>query len=102
MAQFELTEIGLLVLSLLTTRTHGYDIMKTIDNDLEGEVRIGPATLYTTLSKLVASGLCLFEQEGAKKLYRITNKGYDVLIHEFDKKRFVLDYIGERLQQNEN
>jgi DNA-binding PadR family transcriptional regulator len=97
MAQFELTEIGLLVLSLLTTRTHGYDIMKTIENDLEGEVRIGPATLYTTLSKLVASGLCLFEQEGNKKLYRITNQGYDVLLHELQKKQLVLDYIEERV-----
>jgi DNA-binding PadR family transcriptional regulator len=36
---------------------HGYGIMLAIEEMTAGEVRMGPGTLYTTIKKLLASGL---------------------------------------------
>lgn len=97
MAQFELTEIGLLVLSQLTKPVHGYDIMKTIEEDFKGEVIIGPATLYTTLSKLVGLGFCQYKHVSNKKVYELTALGLQVLTNELEKKERVLTYIKKRM-----
>lgn len=97
MSQFELTEIGLLVLSQLSHPVHGYDIMKTIEEDFKGEVIVGPATLYTTLSKLVGLGFCQFKNVSNKKVYELTPLGIQVLTKELEKKERILTYIKERM-----
>jgi DNA-binding PadR family transcriptional regulator len=99
MSQFELTEMGLLVLSQLTTKVHGYDIMKNLEETLSGAVTIGPATLYTTLSKLVTAGWCEYEHVGNKKVYGITKAGHLVLQKEYEKKERILHVIKERIDQ---
>lgn len=45
------------ILSSVTDEKHGYLIMKTIEKLTNNEVSIGPASLYTTLKKLLAADL---------------------------------------------
>ena len=95
----ELTEIGCLILSTLVVPTHGYEIMKHIDQALEGQISIGPATLYTTLSKLVNAQLCSYVETANKKVYTITDSGKILLEEEVKKRELTLKFMHAQLQK---
>jgi DNA-binding PadR family transcriptional regulator len=97
----ELTEIGCLILSTLIEPTHGYEIMKSIENEFNGHLSIGPATLYTTLSKMVKAELCSFEEVANKKVYLITNKGKSVLTEEVNKRQQALQFMINQLSKGD-
>jgi DNA-binding PadR family transcriptional regulator len=46
-----------IVLALLDGEMHGYALMRRVDEMSNGAVRLGPGTLYGTLSRLVDDGL---------------------------------------------
>lgn len=95
MKTFEMTELSALILSTLTQPIHGYDIMKVIESDLGDYQSIGPATLYTTLSKLLKAKLCTYTVDGKKKVYTITPLGRDVLHREIQKHEKMVTFMKE-------
>jgi len=95
----ELTEISCLILSTMSAPTHGYEIMKSVEADLEGRVSVGPATLYTNLSKLVDAGLCVFTEVANKKVYEITTLGKTVLDQEVEKRRRILAFMENQMEK---
>lgn len=97
MTKPELTEISVLILSTLTKPIHGYEIMKQIDDALGSVLSVGPATLYTTLSKLLKAGFCQYRTEGKKKVYHLTEKGKQVLHEEYEKRVLMLDFLKKQL-----
>lgn len=97
MTKPELTEISVLILSTLTKPVHGYEIMKRIDDDLGSVLSLGPATLYTTLAKLLKAGLCTCENQGKKKVYHLTAYGVQVLKEEYEKRQKMLLFIKKQL-----
>lgn len=61
--------------------------MSKIEEMTCGDVRIGPASLYTTLKKLSeVSFISLLREEGGKKVYHITDEGLLALRIEIDKR----------------
>ncbi|HEU0123640.1 MAG TPA: helix-turn-helix transcriptional regulator [Bryobacteraceae bacterium] len=46
-----------ILLALSDQERHGYSIMREVAVRSDGEVRIGPATLYTTIKRLLGEGL---------------------------------------------
>jgi DNA-binding PadR family transcriptional regulator len=65
------------LLSLLDSDRHGYGIMQDVERLTDGEVRLGPGTLYTAIARLVASGFiedCESDDERRRR-YAITKKG---------------------------
>ena len=91
--QGQLTDLAYLVLVALTTPRHGYRIMAQIEEMTGGSVRIGPATLYTTLKKLVeANFIRLLAEEDTKKVYCITEEGFTALQIEIDKRERYATY----------
>ena len=91
----QLTDLVYLVLASLTKPRHGYMIMQQIDHLTDGEVSIGPASLYTTLKKLTDAGyISLVSDEEKKKTYHITQGGLENLEIEI-KKRERLAYYGK-------
>jgi DNA-binding PadR family transcriptional regulator len=46
-----------LVLALLEGETHGYALVRRVEELSAGAVRMGPGTLYGTLNRLLADGL---------------------------------------------
>ena len=74
-----------ILLSLLEER-HGYGIMQRVETMTEGRIKIGPGTMYGTLSKLEAQQLISqVEEVDRKKIYKITDKGLSLL--KFELKR---------------
>lgn len=81
------------VLVALTDREmHGYAIMGAVERSSSGVVRMGPATLYGTLKRLVEAGLAVelphrpaAEDDQRRRYYRLTSLGQKVCIAEADR-----------------
>lgn len=81
---------------------HGYAIMQTVEVSSGGLVKMGPATLYGTLKKLVDLGLA--EEVGApdvdadqrRRYYRLTGLGQRVCLAEADR----LAGLADRTRRN--
>lgn len=73
-----------ILLSLTDGPRHGYAIAKESAERTQGEVRLGPGTLYGTLGRIVAAGLVSEADGGAdaderRRFYRITPLGREVI-----------------------
>jgi PadR family transcriptional regulator PadR len=77
-----ITEAGYYILAALRERPrHGYGVMRDVEQATSGRVRLGVATLYENLRRLLNQGL--IERAGEedvgraqpRKLYRITGAG---------------------------
>ncbi|AJD31294.1 PadR family transcriptional regulator [Clostridium sporogenes] len=90
----ELTDSAFYILSSVIEKKHGYLIMKTIEKFTNNEVTIGPASLYTTLKKLLKAGLVELNSnvDENKKVYRITDKGKEMLIKEINRKKQMITF----------
>ena len=81
-----MTETGFYILLCLRNENHGYGIVRQTEQLTEGQVRLGPGTLYGSLAKMEKDGLIRFvREEENRKIYHITPLGSQVL--ELEKKR---------------
>lgn len=72
---------------------HGYLIMQQVSVLSDGKLRMGPATLYTTIQRLVDQ-LLIEETDkdagGRRRYYRLTGSGQELLRAELDRQDAVL------------
>src|SRR5919201_1220163 len=73
------------LLSLADGERHGYAILKDVQHQTEGRVRLGPGTLYGTLQRLMELGW-VEETEGPpqpvderRRYYRLSRAGREAL-----------------------
>ena len=74
-------------------------IMQKVAEITNNSIIIGPATMYTTLGKMV--GVNWIEEkdiDNSKKEYHITKKGYEVLMKDFEKREFLLNVADNLLR----
>lgn len=87
-----------ILLALSTKERHGYGIMKQVELDSQGKVKMGPGTLYGSLSRMMETGLIA---ESEKKIdptmdderriyYKITDQGKKSLDGELERYREVV------------
>lgn len=83
---------------------HGYAIMKQVEADAEGAVKMGPGTLYGALSRMMKAGLVV---ESGKRIdpqmdderriyYTITPAGRQALNDELQRYRGVVELARRR------
>ena len=65
------------LLALLPGARHGYGIMQDVEALTDGDLRLGPGTLYTAIKRLVNAGLIEECEADAdrRRCYRVTRKG---------------------------
>src|SRR5215467_2591995 len=72
-----------ILLALASSEKHGYEIMKQVKQDSQGQVKMGTGTLYGSLKRMLADGLIeeagerpdpTFEDE-RRRYYRLTDLG---------------------------
>lgn len=105
MARKSALETGILndsafyILSTLMEANHGYLIMKIIEESTQGTVVIGPASLYTTLKKLLDSELIQRNKtdDETTKIYQITAKGKDILEQDINRKKRMIDFAEKQI-----
>ena len=87
-----------ILLALATQERHGYGIMKQVESDSQGKVKMGPGTLYGSLGRMIDAGLI---RESDKKVdpridderrvyYKITGLGQKALAGELERYREVV------------
>ncbi|WP_327001847.1 PadR family transcriptional regulator [Dactylosporangium sp. NBC_01737] len=93
-----------ILLALSTQDRHGYGIMKQVESDSGGKVRMGPGTLYGSIRRMTEAGLIC---ESDKKIdpnldderrvyYSITAPGQQTLAAELQRYRQVVAVAHER------
>ena len=87
-----------ILLALSTQERHGYGIMKQVESDSHGKVKMGPGTLYGSIGRMIDAGLI---RESDKKVdpemdderrvyYQITGIGQKTLAAELERYREVV------------
>lgn len=88
-----------ILLALSTQERHGYGIMKQVESDSRGKVKMGPGTLYGSLGRMIDAGLI---RESDKKVdphmdderrvyYRMTSLGHKTLANDLERYRDVVN-----------
>lgn len=85
----------LILLALASGEKHGYAIMRDARALSDGGFEIGPATLYTTIRRLLDSGWIeeVDGPEGAdvrRRYYALTGRGNSALHLELDRMRLIV------------
>jgi DNA-binding PadR family transcriptional regulator len=74
-----------ILLTLVSGARHGYAIMTEVAERTEGEVELGPGTLYGAVKRMLASGLIeetesrSSDDDSRRRYYGITTVGREVL-----------------------
>src|SRR5688572_31082423 len=87
-----------ILLALSTEERHGYGIMKQVESESQGKVKMGPGTLYGSLGRMMEAGLI---RESEKRVepkldderrvyYKITALGQAALAAELERYREVV------------
>jgi DNA-binding PadR family transcriptional regulator len=98
------TPVVYVLLSLSLKDRHGYDILKFVEANSEGRVRLGPGTLYTTLKRMLDAGLIseLAEppdpahDDPRRRYYRLSRGGRAELDSELNRMAQALELAGSR------
>ncbi len=98
-----LTEATYYILLALQEPNHGYGMMQMIEQITEGEVEIGPGTLYGALGKLEKQGaiqaaVCPDSSDARRKCYVLTEAGQELLVDEYKRMKRVLANSEERIK----
>lgn len=84
-----------ILLAVRDRQVHGYEILKAVQAGSLGKIRMGPATLYTTLKRLLDADL-IAEVEGPphedarRRYYRLTTRGRSALNQELKRMEAAL------------
>jgi len=94
-------DLQLLLLSLLADRpSHGYELIKALEERSEGFYAPSPGMVYPALTWLEEVGYASVAAEGAKKLYSITDAGREFLRENQDAADAMLnqlEHIGRKM-----
>ncbi|MCQ9281447.1 PadR family transcriptional regulator [Priestia megaterium] len=95
----ELTDTSYYILVSLIEAKHGYLIMKTIEDMTNQQFSIGPASMYTTIKKLLAAELIMpcGESKDKKKTYVATEKGIQFLKKEIQRRKEMIKHAEDIL-----
>jgi len=84
----QLTDSSYYILLTLVEEKHGYSIMQNVEALTDGELKIGPASLYTILKKMQGAQMIkqIENDNDRRKVYNITDKGRSVLLKEINRR----------------
>jgi DNA-binding PadR family transcriptional regulator len=85
-----------ILLALADGDLHGYAIMRLVEQQTEGRVRLGPGTLYSSIQALLEEGLIEEIDSGPdaandrRRFYRLTSSGRRIARTEADRLAGIL------------
>jgi DNA-binding PadR family transcriptional regulator len=94
--RFSAGELQTILLALLEERpSHGYELIKTLEERSGGFYVPSPGVIYPALTYLEETGLAEVENDGTKKLYRITGAGHQKV----EENRAAVDQTFAKLER---
>lgn len=94
-----LTDSTYYILLALAIPKHGYAIMQEVSERSNETVEIGPASLYTILNKLQKNNLIELIEDSTdrRKCYKLTERGKEIIIHDIERRKKMVEYGEEVL-----
>lgn len=87
-----MTESAYYILLSLNEPRHGYGIMQHVEEITGGRIKIGPGTIYGTLSKLENEKLIIQDLEtDRKKIFKLSDDGKRVIRLELKRLKELYD-----------
>ncbi len=97
-----LSESTFYILVALVDPLHGYGVMQRTAEISQGQVAIGPGTLYGAFSTLEKEGLIsMVREEERRKVFRLTDRGKAALDMQLERYRVMLEN-GRRALEKSN
>lgn len=79
----QLPQVAFSILLALSLRErHGYEIIKQVNEDSEGKIKLGPGALYTSIKQLRSRGLILevkHKDDLRRRYYKLSGAGAQAL-----------------------
>ena len=98
-----------ILIALADRPRHGYGILRDIADRTAGEFQIGPATLYTSVKRMLESGLIEetyfrrdAEADPRRRYYRLTSMGRQAAVAEANRLESVLAHARTRFLRSRN
>ena len=93
----------LILTALAAEPTHGYGVIRAVEQLSQGEVVLRPGTLYGALDRLAEQGLVEIDREEAvdgrlRRYYRLTESGAAALATQVHRLRRNADAAASRLR----
>lgn len=87
-----LTEATYYILISMIEPIHGYKLMQNVEQMTEGQVKLGPGTLYGATSKLVKDGVIepVESKEERRKSYKLTDLGKEIIKLEYKRLNLLI------------
>jgi DNA-binding PadR family transcriptional regulator len=91
-------QIFYILLALATKQKHGYDIMKQVDSDSQGKIKLGPGTLYGAIKRMLEEKLIIAvdSNHSRRKYYKLTEKGYSLFNNELHRYNVAVELAKKR------
>ncbi len=97
-----------ILLALAGEERHGYGIIQAITKDTQGQIRLGPGTLYRSIKTMLDNGLIAESDERPgpalddqrRRYYRLTDNGRRVIQLEVKRLAQVVQLAQARLPQD--
>ena len=84
----QLPQVAFSILMALSLKErHGYEIIKQVDEDSNGKIKLGPGALYTSIKQLNDRGLIAevsHADDNRRRYYKLTGAGKKALISELE------------------
>lgn len=90
----QLTDSVFYIMAAFSKPKHGYAVMSEIEELTEGEVKIGPASLYTIIKKLMGEEYIMLydDSDSRRKVYLLTEKGRSVLQYDMIRRQKMIHF----------
>jgi DNA-binding PadR family transcriptional regulator len=76
-----------ILLALSLRERHGYEIIKQVEEDSRGKIKLGPGALYTSIRQLHEQGLIAEvkrSDDSSRRYYKLTGEGMRILEAELE------------------
>lgn len=84
----QLPQVAFSILLALTLKPrHGYEIIRQVEEDSSGKIKLGAGALYTSIKQLHEKQLIeevAAQEDTRRRYYRLTNKGREILRQELE------------------
>ncbi|MGN7383648.1 PadR family transcriptional regulator [Paenibacillus sp. SAFN-117] len=98
----QLTDSVFYIMAGFIQPRHGYAVMNLIEEITEGQVVVGPASLYTIIKKLMKeSYIELYDDsDSRRKIYVLTSKGRNVLMQDIERRKKMVEFAEQELEED--
>lgn len=97
----QLTDSVFYIMAAFTEPRHGYAVMSLVEEITNGEVNIGPASLYTIIKKLIKQEYVeLFDDANSRrKVYVLTERGREILQADIERRKTMVQFAKDGLNK---